>query len=554
MSDPSKGTKNNALVKLQSYFSTKCGVIGRLTKGAAFSTVLAGDIPDSVKSLRVAMIACPAWAVWAPNPALLLLSAQLRAKGFMVDLYDLNIDAYLQMVNRQSLWLDENASKWESKNIVDEMFSEYMDFFANYIDGIAAKEPGLVCFTVNTGSRYLSITLSRLVRDRLPRVPIIFGGADCFRSEFFSGYMLRGVVDAVCVGEGDIALPALVEELVSKGRIALRQPGFLTWDNEAIVDNGDAERPIDLDSQAPITLEGIDISRYTMPNRLTMSLSRGCINRCAFCSESPNFGKFRTHSAEWMINQLKMVLPRLAASRIKPHINFNDSLINGNMKVLDRLCDLIISERLDFTWGGMAYIREEMNSNMMQKMKSAGCVEICWGVESGSANVLKAMKKRFTPELLNRVIIDTASAGIAQYGNLIVGFPGEGPQEFAETLLFLIKNINHFTVIGLPLMVLRKNSPLYDAPEKFGVGYFDAVDWCSEDGCNTPKIRMLRRGILEQVVSSKKFDLGKHRATIADAEVDAEKYNEYMRILESFVQVVQTYVNLCENGTNQRLQ
>lgn len=547
MGDYSQGARDTVLGKLRTFFSAKTMADGQRENGAASQQcppVVAGHSAAVEKRLRVAMVACPAWAVWAPNPALMVLSAQLRRKGFHVNLYDLNLDAYRRMVDYQTLWLDENAAKWESEELVGQLFANYREFFVEYIEGIAANEPGLISFSVNSGSRHLSILLSTMVRERLPGVPIIFGGADCFRSEYCRGYMLRGVVDAVCVGEGDIALPALAEALEAEDHIPLLLPGFLTWKGEEIVDNSDPERPTDLDALAPITFEGIDISRYTMPNRLTMTISRGCINRCSFCSESPNFGRFRTHSAEWVIEQLKMVLPRLADDGLKPHINFNDSLINGNVKVLEHLCDLIIAEQLDFSWGGMAYIREEMNIRLLQKMRLAGCVEICWGVESGSAAVLKAMRKRFTPALLERVIHETASAGIAQYGNLIVGFPGEGPKEFAETLLFLIKNIKHFTMVGLPLMVLRRNSPLYETPEKFGIGDVDTDNWYMADGSNTAKIRLLRRGILEQVVNSKKFDLGRDRAPLANAGGDVEIHDEYVRILENFVQSVQSYLDL----------
>jgi radical SAM superfamily enzyme YgiQ (UPF0313 family) len=206
--------------------------------------------------------------------------------------------------------------------------------------------------------------------------------------------------------------------------------------------------------------------------------------------------------------------------------------------VLERLCDLIIAERLDFTWGGMAYIRAEMTAAMLKKMRTAGCIEICWGIESGSAAVLKAMKKRFTPELLERVIKEAAAAGIEQYGNLIVGFPGEGPKEFAETLFFLVKNIDYFTLIGLPLMVLRQNSPLRDMPEKFGISYVETDNWYTEDKLNTLRIRMLRRNILELVVSSKKFDLGKNKVLETNSAADADLYNEYVQILENFIQIV----------------
>ncbi|MGC9964451.1 MAG: radical SAM protein [Syntrophobacteraceae bacterium] len=496
--------------------------------------------------MKIALIACPSWTVWAPTPALLLLGAGLRREGHTVGLFDLNIDAYHWMDEKdREMWLDENSVKWETERVVDDLFQKYVLEFADYAQKIARFGPELMGFSVGSGARYTSPHMARLVRKMLPRVPIVFGGADCFRSEWFERYMIREV-DAVCPGEGDIALPALAATIQRTGKVPVDQPGFLTWENGSVRDNGDPAKPRRLDDLAPVDLDGFDLSPYTMPNRLTLCISRGCVHHCAFCSEGNNFGPYRTHSAEYMFHQVSAILPRLAESGLKPHISFGDSLINANMKVLERFCDLIISNGLVFSWGGMAYIREEMTPEMLQKIWKAGCIEIFWGIESGSSAILKAMNKGFTPRLLDRVVRDTALAGIAQYGNIIVGFPGEGPQEFAETLLFLLKNIDNFTFLGLPLLVPRKNSTLYDSPHLFGMAGRHAELWETTDGRNTPKIRILRRNILASVLREKIFDRNRLDGLIRRINVDLqdpEIREEYLNIFDEFVGLTQRYLS-----------
>jgi len=496
--------------------------------------------------MKIAMVACPAWAVWAPNPALLLLSAQLERNGHNTELFDLNIEAYQDLPGCQDLWLDTNSIKWETKDVVHRLFEEHEAVFESYGDRIAGSSPDIVCFTVNSGARFFFPLFARLVSKRLPNAFFVVGGPDCFRSEYFDQHMIPGVIDALCMGEGDLCLPSLVNGIRETGAVPRDEAGFLFWDGDKILDNGDPQRPADLDALAPVTLSGTDLSRYTLPNRVTISISRGCINRCAFCSESPNFGRFRTHSAEWMAKQIEELLPPLAASGKTPHINFNDSLINGNIRVLEGLCNLIIERQLNFTWGGMAYIREEMTPALLEEMRRAGCVEICWGVESGSAAVLKGMRKRFTPTLLDRVIGDTARLGIAQYGNLIVGFPGEGPREFAESLLFLTKNIDKFTSIGLPIFTPRKNSPIYSAPEKFGLATLDHHHWTTVDGTNTSKIRILRREILSQVLQVKKFDQGRYNTLTGQSALnlqDPDIQQEYVNIYRWFTEISRSYLS-----------
>jgi anaerobic magnesium-protoporphyrin IX monomethyl ester cyclase len=496
--------------------------------------------------MKIAMVACPAWAVWAPNPALLLLSAQLERDGHNTELFDLNIEAYHDLPGCQELWLDANSIKWETKEVVEELFNGHNAVFRSYGERIAASAPEIVCFTVNSGARFVFPLFARLLRESLPDAFFIVGGPDCFRSEYFDQHMIPWVIDALCMGEGDLCLPEIVNRIKQTGELPKEQAGFLFWDGDRIRDNGDPVRPADLDSLAPVSLGNTDLSRYTLPNRVTISISRGCINRCSFCSESPNFGRFRTHSAEWMAKQIEELLPQLAASGKTPHINFNDSLINGNIQVLEKLCDLIIARRLNFSWGGMAYIREEMNPALLEKMRGAGCVEICWGVESGSAAVLKGMRKRFTPTLLDKVIGDAAQLGIAQYGNLIVGFPGEGPREFAESLFFLTKNIDKFTSIGLPIFTPRKNSPIYSAPEKYGIADLDYHHWTTADGTNTSKIRILRREILSQLLQAKKFDQGRYNSLTGEEAMnlqDPDLRQEYANIFRWFTEISRSYLS-----------
>ncbi|MBI5575332.1 MAG: radical SAM protein [Deltaproteobacteria bacterium] len=498
--------------------------------------------------MKVALIACPAWANWAPNYALLTLEAQLLRAGHSVGLSDLNIEAYRSVSEEyRAWWKDEHSVFWESQETADRFWKDQRRFFEDQAERIAAWRPEIVALSINSGARFVSDLFARQLRKALPSVPFLAGGSDCFHSEWGTRHMIPGVVDALCPGEGEIALPHIVRAISEHGRVPPDMPGFFTWDGDKIRDNGNPPVPSELDDLAPVGIDPSCLSKYTLPNRAILMISRGCINRCAYCNESPNFGRFRTHSADWMADQIGSLLPALAACGSTPHINFNDSLINGRIDVLDRLCDIILERKLEFTWGGMAYIRKEMSIDLLRKMRRAGCVELCWGLESGSAAVLKAMRKRYDPALADRVICDAHKAGIAQYGNMIVGFPGEGPREFAESLFFLSKNIDKFTNLGLPILTPRPNSPLYKEPGRWGLASLEAEDWVSTDGKNTPRIRILRRSILSGLLDSKLFDQGRHAAQTARNVPDLsdpEVRKEYASIFDHYLKISHEYLAL----------
>ena len=155
---------------------------------------------------------------------------------------------------------------------------------------------------------------------------------------------------------------------------------------------------------------------------LPISTSRGCINKCLFCSEFRLWRKYRYRDAENIFEEIRFQKQR---SPSISHLFFNDSLINGNMRNLDKLCQLIIDSHLDISWGGQAAIREEMTSDFIAKMKAAGFSHVSYGLESASPKILKIMGKRFAPEVAERVIRSTKKMGIRTCVNIIVGFPGE---------------------------------------------------------------------------------------------------------------------------------
>lgn len=502
--------------------------------------------------MKVALIAPPAWANWAPHPALLRLGAELHANNIEVELYDLNVDCF-NVVNDEfrTWWDDENSYKWESPEYFNEFWEANENFFIEYSNMVVASQPDMVGFCINSGARNAGPNFARIIRKALPKVPIVFGGPDCFRSELFTGHMIPGVVDALCPGEGDFAIIDIANAIAKEGSVPVDIPGFVTWENGQIRDNGDPRRPSTLDVLNPISLEGVSLVEYQLNNRVTISISRGCVKRCAFCSEGPNFFKFRTHSANWMFNQLKTLVPQIASNTKEiPHINFNDSLINGNMEVLGELCDLIIKNGLKFSWGGMAIVRPEMTVEFVSKMQKAGCIEICWGIESGSTRVLNLMRKNLAVSLVDEVMRNASEAGVAQYGNIIVGFPGEGPFEFAESLFFAAKNISYLSSLGLPIFMPRKNSTVYKAPHKFGMASLDTINWHTDDNDNTPEIRIFRRKLISYVISERFFDQGKLnklKDSFQETFSSERVISEFVNIANDFYQMLSEYRDLMEN-------
>ena len=122
-----------------------------------------------------------------------------------------------------------------------------------------------------------------------------------------------------------------------------------------------------------------------------MMSSRGCPNRCIYCNEKTFWRRFRFRDADSIFNELIYQL------KLYPHmqfIEFHDSVVNGNVKELERLCDLIIEHGIKIYWSGQAVIRKEMDFRLLKKLGKSGCICLAYGLETASTRLMENISER----------------------------------------------------------------------------------------------------------------------------------------------------------------
>ncbi|MFC1890510.1 radical SAM protein, partial [Thermodesulfobacteriota bacterium] len=168
-------------------------------------------------------------------------------------------------------------------------------------------------------------------------------------------------------------------------------------------------------------------------------------------------------------------------------------LVNGNLKQLEALCDLIIDSGLQITWGGQARLDARMDRAYLDKLGRAGCEYLGYGLESASQKIVGLMKKRFDVGQAQRLIRETSAAGIRPFVNFIIGFPGEGIHDFLKTVLFLVRNRAEIYQIGsVELSNIIPNTPLARDMDRLGIKRDDYGQWYTTDGRNNI-VKRLRR-------------------------------------------------------------
>ena len=214
-----------------------------------------------------------------------------------------------------------------------------------------------------------------------------------------------------------------------------------------------------------LPLEEYPQNKFGMPIMPVVG-SRGCIGDCVFCVEKRLWGNtYRMRSPENIVFEFKNIKEKYGVSTIR----FNDSLINCNIKSLERLCDLLIEENIGMQWMGMARVRSEMNDKLLGKMRQAGCMGLWFGIESGSQRILRKMKKGYDIETAKNVIHDTAKNGIRVLTFMIVDFPGETQRDFEQSVAFLEQNHDFIDQVSISRFGVLPGSEISHNPQEYGI-------------------------------------------------------------------------------------
>lgn len=196
--------------------------------------------------------------------------------------------------------------------------------------------------------------------------------------------------------------------------------------------------------------------------------SRGCYGQCTFCDTSVFGRHIRAFSAEYVIAMIQEMIDKYG---IKDIAFYDDNFI-VNSKRLEKICNYITNNKIDLTWSCDARIDTVKSIEKLRMMKAAGCWQICYGIESGSQEILDEEKKNTKIEKIEEVVLWTAKTGIKVKGFFMMGHPLETVDSMRKTIDFAKKlplsNAHVTFVTPLPGTELYKTAASY--------GEFDC-DW-----------------------------------------------------------------------------
>ena len=161
--------------------------------------------------------------------------------------------------------------------------------------------------------------------------------------------------------------------------------------------------------------------------------SRGCPNQCTFCDRAVFGNTFRQRSSHNVLGEIDEVVDKYGAREIR----FFDDCFALDKKRTYEICQGLKKRKKRVGWTCLTTVAS-VDRDLLGEMRSAGCWQILYGLESADERMLKSLKKGDSlKENINAVRL-AKEVGLSVRADFIVGTPGETEESLDKTLKFAI--------------------------------------------------------------------------------------------------------------------
>ncbi|MGC8940132.1 MAG: B12-binding domain-containing radical SAM protein [Candidatus Bathyarchaeia archaeon] len=297
---------------------------------------------------------------------------------------------------------------------------------------LKAFQPDVVGITSTTPSIYEAYRVAEAAKDVREDCVVVLGGPHV---TFLPEETLTecGNADVIVRGEGEETFCELVD-IIERGGSLENVRGITYRKGDMIIST--MPRPFikNIDEIPFPSLDLLPVEKYELGGIRYLSIisSRGCPFKCSFCASSRLFGScWRGRSPANVVEELRLVHDKF---RIK-NIEFADDTFTLNGERAEKICDEILREGLDISWGASSRV-DTINRRLAEKMRRAGCWIAYLGIESASQKILDAVGKKITVSQIVRAVKALKDAGIQVLGSFILGFPEETLESARQTITF----------------------------------------------------------------------------------------------------------------------
>ena len=260
-------------------------------------------------------------------------------------------------------------------------------------------------------------------RERTDFDPIIIAGGPCAT---FNPEPLAEIFDAFVIGEGEVILPPLIDEIISTDNLPRRQrleklsqiagvyvPAFLQKVSRQWVKNLD-EHP----AHTTIVTDDTEFNMYLIET------ARGCGRHCRFCMAGYCFRNPRNRSLDVLKEEIS------AAKVFGKKIGLMGAAISDYPQI-DELCQFILGEKLQMSVA--SFRADSVTFELVKSLAASGLKTLTIAPEVGSEKMRRVVNKGITEENIFNAVELGIKAGIKNFRlYFMIGLPLEELSDVEE--------------------------------------------------------------------------------------------------------------------------
>lgn len=349
------------------------------------------------------------------------------------------------------------------------------------------KDAILVGFSVMTPCIGNAITHSKLIKNLNSKIKIVWGGIH--PTLYPEATINNEFIDFVITNEGEIGLLALVRYLLDGNLNLTDIPGLFFKQNGKIIKNKIEITP-ELADFIEVNYKLLEIEKYIqrmispgqIRRQIELITSRGCPYRCSFCiNVIVNRGRWRAQPVRLILKNLDNLIGEY---KIQHFFIMDEDFFYDHQRTKNLLAQL--SQRR-ITWEANCradYINNNyIDDDLLNSLKSSGCIKLRLGLESGSQRILNILKKDITISQSINAVKKLTQYKITPSLSFMMGIPTEKIEDILSTteLIRKLYKINQkIDIIGPLIFRPYPGSELFEFCRKKGLAVPERLDEWSD--------------------------------------------------------------------------
>lgn len=305
-------------------------------------------------------------------------------------------------------------------------FDENIKIFGDYI---IDTQPDIISFYTMSNSYFLSVFISKYIKEKQPHIKIAFGGPQATLTAEKT-LQLFDWIDCIGLGEGEKSIEKITFNLLNnipfsdeKG-VAYRKYNKIIQNEIDLIENLDETPKYNFK-----LLEG------EFKNIYNIDVGRGCPFNCKYCSTKTFWKKkYRLKSIERIVEEIQYMIDNYNIT----NFGFEHDMFTFNREYIFKFCNTLIDKKLNIMWGCSSRI-DMLDEELIAKMSEAGCRNIYLGIETGSQRMQNIVNKRYKVENIYPIVALLKKHNITPTTSFIFGFPEETYEDINDTIDLIIK-------------------------------------------------------------------------------------------------------------------